>query len=67
MIYRDPLIDRACGGSVEVAAAQDRVCRLLDLLYEREPGSAKHDAANVALFVAIRQRNRLIAEWQASR
>ena len=67
MTYRDPLIDRACGGSVEVAAAQDRVCRLLDLLYGREPGSAKHDAANVALFVAIRHRNRLIAEWQESR
>ena len=65
MIYRDPLIDLACGGSVEVAAAQDRVNRLLELIRQRDPGSEPHVAAHRALIVAVRVRNRLIAEWQS--
>ena len=67
MSYRDPLIVLACGGSVEVAAAQDRINRLLELIRQRDPGSEPHVAAHRALIVAVRVRNRLIAQWQASR
>ena len=65
--HRDPLIVLACGGSVEVAAAQDRVNRLLGLIRQRAPGSEPHVAAHRALMVAVRTRNRLIAQWQEAR
>ena len=61
---RELEISVACAGSVEVAAAQDRVNRLLELIRQRDPGSESHVAAHRALIVAVKARSGLIAQWQ---